>query len=113
MYTPTDTEEGTRTSSDIIKAFSEGKEMTLSPEECAKFPAAFGNWPKGGGREAYEREPGRRSGFSLLSQPGVPKDIMERVAKRMTLEELKAFQKAYRQKAVAGTPEASAGWGKG
>ena len=36
MYTPTDTEEGTRTSSDIIKAFSEGKEMTLSPEECAE-----------------------------------------------------------------------------
>ena len=27
----------------------------------------------------------------------MPKDIMERVAKRMTLEELKAFQKAYRQ----------------
>ena len=41
---------------------------------------------------------GRRwSGFLCMSQPGVPKDIMERVAKRMTLEELKAFQKAYRQ----------------
>ena len=57
---------------------------------------------------------GRRwSGFSLLSQPGVPKDIMERVAKRMTLEELKAFQKAYRQKAVSWHPRSLSWLGQG
>lgn len=99
MYTPTDTEEGTRTSSDIIKAFSEGKEMTLSPEECAEISGCLRELAKKAeAGEDYERELRQEVvRFSLLSQPGVPKDIMERVAKRMTLEELKAFQKAYRQ----------------
>ena len=99
MYTPTDTEEGTRTSSDIIKAFSEGKEMTLSPEECAEISGCLRELAKKAeAGEAYERELRQKVvRLSLLSQPGVPKDIMERVAKRMTLEELKAFQKAYRQ----------------
>lgn len=99
MYTPTDTEEGTRTSSDIIKAFSEGKEMTLSPEECAEISGCLRELAKKAeAGEAYERELRQEVvRLSLLSQPGVPKDIMERVAKRMTLEELKAFQKAYRQ----------------
>ena len=51
MYTPTDTEEGTRTNSDIIKAFSEGKEMTLSPEECAEISGCTsGTGQKGRGR---------------------------------------------------------------
>lgn len=99
MYTPTDTEEGTRTSSDIIKAFSEGKEMTLSPEECVEISGCLRELAKKAeAGEAYERELRQEVvRLSLLSQPGVPKDIMERVAKRMTLEELKAFQKAYRQ----------------
>ena len=99
MYTPTDTEEGTRTSSDIIKAFSEGKEMTLSPEECAEISGCLRELAKKAeAGEDYERELRQEVvRLSLLSQPGVPKDIMERVAKRMTLEELKAFQKAYRQ----------------
>ena len=99
MYTPTDTEEGTKTNSDIIKAFSEGKEMTLSPEECAEISGCLRELAKKAeAGEAYERELRQEVvRLSLLSQPGVPKDIMERVAKRMTLEELKAFQKAYRQ----------------
>ena len=89
MYTPTDTEEGTRTNSDIIKAFSEGKEMTLSPEECAEISGCLRELAKKAeAGEAYERELRQEVvRLSLLSQPGVPKDIMERVAKRMTLEQ--------------------------
>ena len=78
------------------------------------FRLPSGTGQKGGAGEDYERELRQEVvRLSLLSQPGVPKDIMERVAKRMTLEELKAFQKAYRQESgKLATPRAQLGWGK-
>lgn len=97
MYTPSEKE--ARTNSDIMKAFSQEKEVTLSPEECRIFSDYLCELTqKAKAGEAYERELQQEVvRLSLLAQPGVPKQMMEQVAKRMTLEELKAFQKAYRQ----------------
>ena len=97
MYTPS--EKKIRTNSDIVKAFLEEKEVALTPEECKIFSGYLCELTqKAKAGEAYERELQQEVvRLSLLAQPGVPKQVMEQVAKRMTLEELKAFQKAYRQ----------------
>ncbi len=99
MYKPMETEQTMRTNSDILKAFSEEKEVTLSPEECRGFSGYLQELTrKAKAGEAYEEELRQEVvRLSLLAQPAVPKDMMEQVAKRMTLDELKAFQKAYRR----------------
>ena len=68
--------------------------MTLSPEECAEISwLAFGTGQKAEAGEDYEREL-RQEVVRLSAVPaGALGDIMERVAKRMTLEELKAVPK--------------------
>ena len=112
MYTPS--EKKIRSNSDIVKAFLEEKEVALTPEECKIFSGYLCELTqKAKAGEAYERELQQEVvRLSLLAQPGVPKQVMEQVAKRMTLEELKAFSEgipAGKRKASAAQTAAGRG----
>lgn len=88
-----------RDQAELLKAFSGGEELTLSPAECQSLGGYMARLQeKARAGELYEKELREEVvSLSLIAQPGVPMAVMESLTKRMCLEELKAFQKAFRQ----------------
>ena len=91
-----------RTMEEIIKSMREAEEeITLSPEQCKKILSRMNELEQEAEcGKLYRRElQSNVVKLSGLVQPEVSAEVMNRVAAQMSMEDLKSFEKAYRQKA--------------